>query len=151
MKITITKREFNQFYIYNYFDAPKKIIRIMRMYMGPTLTLVSMYLLYKYGGKINAYLLGFVLAYGIFYTVKPLIMLWALRAKEETFSFEIKDFKLNIKDRLNEGIIDLRKSKIQENKKYFFVNLDNKQVIFFPKDKLNENTRLQFTENKIWK
>jgi hypothetical protein len=149
MKITITKREYNQFYIHNYYDAPKKAIRIMRLYMGPTLTLVSLYLYYMHKDKINLFIFGFLLAYGIFYTVKPLILLLAMQAKNETFNYEIADYKLHIKDRINEGTIDLKKNKLEENKKYFLVKLENKQIIFFPKEKLSEKVQRMFRKNMV--
>ncbi|MEA3443368.1 MAG: hypothetical protein U9R19_01430 [Bacteroidota bacterium] len=138
MNITITKREYNQFYVYDYFYGPKKIVRYMRMYMGPTLAGIGLYLNYAYSDKVNMYIIGFTLAYGLFYTIKPIIMLLANRAKDETFSYKLSNFKLFVKDRLNEGSINLKKNKLQENKKYFFVKLNNGQTLFFPKEKLME-------------
>lgn len=110
----------------------------MRMYMGPTLAGIGLYLNYAYSDKVNMYIIGFTLAYGLFYTIKPIIMLLANRAKDETFSYKLSNFKLFVKDRLNEGSINLKKNKLQENKKYFFVKLNNGQTLFFPKEKLME-------------
>ncbi len=149
MKITITRKEFKQFYIYDYFYGPRSFVRYMRMYMGPTLVGAGLYLSYSFADKINMFIIGFTLAYGLFYTVKPLILVLANRAKDETFSYKITDFNLYLKDRLNEGKINLRKNKIQENKKYFYVKLDNGQSIFFPKEKLNENELELFRKNII--
>jgi|SaaInlStandDraft_4_1057021.scaffolds.fasta_scaffold55414_1 hypothetical protein len=120
----------------------------MRLYMGPTLAVVSMLLFYKYGEKVNVFIIGFILAYGVFYTIKPLIMVWAMKAKDESFSFQFKDQALLIKDRIKEGSIDLKRNRMQENKKYFFVTLDNKQVLFFPKEKLSEQARDLFWKHK---
>lgn len=145
--MTITKREYNQFYVFNYFNEPKRIIRFMRMYMGPTLVLISMYLFYAYKEKINVLIIGFLFAYGLFYTVKPLILLLAVRAKDETFTYEFRDHSIYIKDRLNEGTIDLTKNHLIENKRYFLVKMDNNQVMFFPKDKLSEKLQNQFRKH----
>lgn len=144
MNITITKREYNQFYIHNYFYGPKKIVRIMRLYMGPTLAGVALYLGYLYGEKVSIYIIGFTLAYGVFYTIRPLLMIIANRAKDETFSYKLTDYKLHIKDRVNEGDINLKRNKLQEDKKYFFVLLDNGQSIFFPKERLDEKDQEKF-------
>ena len=73
-------------------------------------------------------------------------MISALGAKDETFSYSFNDYRLSIKDRITEGEIDLRKNNLQENKKYFFIVLDSKQVIFFPKHKLDDKTREKFVE-----
>lgn len=149
MNITISKREYKQFYVNNYFYNAKKTVRIMRMYLGPTMTAFAMYLFYAYSDVINVYIIAFLIAYGIFYTAKPLILLLANKANDETFSYELKDYNLHIKDRVNEGDIDLKTNKLKENKKYFFVKLDTGQNIFFPINKLSQTKIDLFRANII--
>lgn len=119
------------------------------MYLGPTMTAFAMYLFYAYSDVINVYIIAFLIAYGIFYTAKPLILLLANKANDETFSYELKDYNLHIKDRVNEGDIDLKTNKLKENKKYFFVKLDTGQNIFFPINKLSQTKIDLFRANII--
>jgi len=148
MEITITKREFQQFYIYDYFFGQSVFINNMRRLMGPVLTGVGLYLYIftaiKEGSNFGFLLLAFVIAYGLFYTIKPLILVLALSSCNETFEFKLENNSLYIKDRLREDSIDLKANKVLENKKYFFVKLKNKQVIFFPKDHLDKKTYSHF-------
>ena len=125
----------------------------MRRLMGPVLTVVGLYL-YNYTTlkENSAYIywgIVFCLAYGLFYSIKPLILVLALASKDETFEFKFEEDYLYIKDRLREDKIDLRENKLEKNKKYFFVKLQNKQVIFFPKEFLDKQTISQF-ENSIY-
>ncbi len=142
MKITITKRGFQQFYIYDYFFGQSVLINNMRRLMGPILTAVGLYLYIfttiKESSNFGFLLLAFVIAYGLFYTIKPLILVLALSSRDETFEFRIEKNSLYIKDRLKEDTIDLRENRLVENKKYFFIKLKNKQIIFFPKDHLDK-------------
>ncbi|OFY20148.1 MAG: hypothetical protein A2W98_12445 [Bacteroidetes bacterium GWF2_33_38] len=144
MKITISKREFNQFYVYNYYFGQRAIINNMRRLMGPTLAGVGLYLYLftsiKESSALGFWSIVFILAYGLFYTVKPLIFVLALASTDETFEFEIEDDNLYIKDRLREDNINLIENKLEENKKYFFVKLKNNQIIFFPKEMLDKKT-----------
>jgi len=148
MKITITKREFKQFYIYDYFFGHGVLINNMRRLMGPVVTAVGLYLYMfttlKEYSVVAYWLIVFCLGYGLFYTLKPLIMVLAIPSRDETFDFRIEDNTIYIKDRLDEGSIDLIKNKLLENKKYFFVKLKNKQIIFFPKELLDNKTTSQF-------
>lgn len=150
MQITLTKRDFNSFYINNYFYGQNWTINSMRQFMGPVLTVVGLYL-YNYTDlkEKSVYIfwgIVFCLAYGLFYSIKPMILVWALAAKDETFEFKIVGDNLHIKDRVREDTINLRKNKLVSNKKYFIVKLENKQVIFFPKELLDDNTISKFEE-----
>ena len=94
-------------------------------------------------------LLGFwtvviCLAYGFFYTVKPLLIVITIGSKDETFEYKLNENSLYLKDRLREDNISLSENKLQENKRYFLIKLKNKQVIFFPKSLLDEKTVLLF-------
>ncbi len=148
MKITITKREFRRFYIYNYFFGQNGVINNMRRFMGPVLTAVGLYLYMfstlKENSAIGYWVIVFCLAYGLFYTIKPLILVLALPSRDETFEYEFEKDCLYIKDRLKEDSINLKENKLVENKKYFFVKLKNKQIIFFPKDHLDKETNSIF-------
>ena len=130
MKITITKKEYSQFYIYNYFYNNKRFIKFMRMYLGPIMTIVGAFLFMSYRAEVNVFFIGFLLAYGIFYTLKPMILVLAYKPKDETFSYKIADYNLYVKDRIKEGSFDLKKNKLVENKRYFVVKLDTGQNIF---------------------
>ena len=148
MKITITKREYQRFYIYNYFFGQKSVINIMRRFMGPILTAVGLYLYLfstiKENSTLGYWLIVFCLAYGMFYTIKPLIFVITLASKDETFDFKINKDSLLIKDRLREDTINLIENKLRENKKYFFIKLKNKQIIFFPKDLIDKKAYSDF-------
>jgi len=150
MKITITKRAFKQFYIYNYFFAQNGLINNMRRFMGPILTAIGLYLyLFSNVKESSVYGYWFVvisLAYGMFYTVKPLLLVLTLRAKDETFEYKIENNRLFIKDRVREGEISLEESPLLENKKYYYVKLENKQIIFFPKELLNDKAVAMFSK-----
>lgn len=149
MKITITKKEYSQFYIYNYYHSPKKTERIVRMYLGVTMTTMGLYMFYAYSEQINAFVIGLIMAYGIFYSLKPIIMTWANKTNDESFSYTLDKYNLHLKDRVKEGNIDLRKHPIQENKRYFYVKLESGQFIFFPKYKLNDKIIALFRDNMI--
>ena len=81
MKITITEREFKQFYIDNYFYNHKRIIRYMRMYLGPIMLVVGLFLYISYKQEVNAFFIAFLLAYGAIYIVKPFLMMSVNRYK----------------------------------------------------------------------
>lgn len=152
MEITITKREFKKFYIYDYFFGQSVIINNMRRLMGPVLTAVALYL-YIFSNIKESFAFGylgiaFCIAYGLFYTIKPLILVLALSPSDETFEFSFEKDSLFVKDRMREGSIDLKENKLLENKKYFFVKLKNKQIIFFPKDHLDKETYSLFERFK---
>ncbi len=149
MKISISKREYSQFYIYDYFYGPRRIIRLMRMYMGPTMAVIGLFMFYSYSEQINIYFMSFMLAYGIFYTIKPMIMVMAYKPNDESFTYTLQNFNLHIKDRVNEGDINLKKNRLIENKKYFYVKLETGQSIFFPKDKLDKKKIQLFNENML--
>lgn len=150
MKITITKHEFKQFYIYNYYYGQNRVVTTMRMFMGPILTAIGLYLfLYsniKESSVAGYWLVAICLAYGVFYTVKPLLLVITQGAKDESFEFKINKKNLHIKDRVKEGTIDLKENPLVENKKYFFIKLKNKQVIFFPKESIDKNQQEKFRE-----
>ena len=109
----------------------------MRLYMGPVLVMVSLYLYYEDLGLSN-FIIAFSAAFGFVYTMKPFITFMASGIKDEKIEFAIDGDTLIFKDRLNEAEIDLQKNILQENRKYYFIRLDNGQTLFFPKDKLNE-------------
>ena len=150
MKITITKREFQRFYIYNYFFGQNGVVNTMRRFMGPILTAIGLYLYMfstiKENSALGYWFVVFCLAYGLFYTVKPLILVIALGGRDETFEYKFENNSLFIKDRLKQDRINLKENKLIENKKYFFVKLKNKQIIFFPKDLLDKKAYLLFEE-----
>lgn len=100
-------------------------------------------------GKVNIFIIGFTLAYGLFYTVRPMIIVLAYRALDETFSYKLSGYHLHIKDRVTKGAINLKRNKLQEDRKYFFVKLENGQVIFFPKEKLKEQELELFRKNLV--
>lgn len=147
MKINITKKDYSQFYIYNYYHSPKKIERIVRMYLGVTMTAMGLYMFYAFSEQINAFVIGLIIAYGIFYSLKPVIMTLANRTNDESFSYTLDNYNLHLKDRVKEGDIDLKINPIQENKRYFYLKLETGQFIFFPKYKLNDKAIAQFREN----
>lgn len=152
MKITITKREFHRYYIYNYFFGQNSVINTMRRFMGPILTAIGLYLYMfstiKESSALGYWLIVFCLGYGLFYTIKPLIFVIALASKDETFEFKFENNSLYIKDRLKEDSISLKENKLMENKKYFFIKLKNKQVIFFPKELLDKKAYSLFENLK---
>lgn len=152
MEITITKREFKQFYIYDYFFGQSVLVNNMRRFMGPVLTAIGLYLYIfstlKETSAMGFWTIIFCLAYGLFYTFKPLILVLALAPRDETFEFKLEKDRLYIKDRLREDSIDLTENKLVENNKYFFVKLKNRQVIFFPKDLLDKKTYSLFENLK---
>ncbi len=138
------------FYIYNYYFEQSWIINNMRRFMGPVLTVVGLYLYFlttvKDDSAMGYWGIVFCLAYGLFYSVKPLILVLAMGAKDETFDYKLKKNSIYIKDRVREASIDLQENKLDENKKYFFIKLKNKQIIFFPKSILDEKAYSNFRE-----
>ena len=144
MKITITKQDYKRFYIHNYFNGQTKIIRFMRRYMGPLMIVGGLYLYWQYENQINIILIGLMMAYGAFYTIKPFLFITIFSIQDETFTIRFNENELNIKDRLKEGNIDLTRNKLIENEQYFFVKLDSKQILFFPKFLLDKKMIEEF-------
>lgn len=143
MKITITREDYKKFFLYNYYYGSKKLIRFMRMYMGPILFFVGLYLYLTYE-NIEPVFIFFCIGYGVYYFLKPLILLILSKNQDEVLEFEFIDKTINIKDRLNEATINLEKNNLNENKLAYFLKLDNGQIIFFPKNKLNEKSANEF-------
>lgn len=112
----------------------------MRMYMGPLMVMSAVYLYSEQMG-VNVFIIAFLAAFGFMYSFKPFISQFAINYKDEKIVFGIENRKLFFKDRGNEAYIDLDKNKLRENKKYFFLNLENGQILFFPKEILNQNMK----------
>jgi len=147
MKITITKLDYKKFYITHYFNDQTRFIRFLRRYLGPIMIVGGIYLYWQYEKEINIILIGLMIAFGAFYTVKPFLIINISKMQDETFSISFKDNKLHIKDRLKEGDIDLRQNQLAENDQYFFVKIATGQTLFFPKHMLNEKIREEFREH----
>lgn len=154
MTITLTKREFQRFFIYNYYFGCSIILSIYRRLGGPILAGIGLYLYMfstvKDDSQFGFWVVVICLAYGLFYTIKPLLVLVTLGSKDESFEYKISKNSLFLKDRLREDSISLTENKLKENKKYFFIKLKNKQVIFFPKDLLDEKT-ISLFEKGVYK
>jgi hypothetical protein len=144
MKITITKQDFKKFYINHYFNDQSKLIGFLRRYLGPIMIVGAIYMYWEFEEQINIILLGIMMAFGAFYTIKPFILINITKMQDETFAISFKDNNLHIKDRLKEGDIDLKRNQLHENTQYFYVKIATGQTLFFPKHMLNEKIREEF-------
>lgn len=115
-----------------------RTISFMRMYMGPFLVMTGFYL-YNQDLGVNGFIIAFAVAFGFVYAIKPFITQLAISYKDEPVSFGIENRNFYFKDRSNEANINLDKSKLLGNKKYFFIIAENGQVLFLPKEILNRN------------
>ena len=144
MDLLLTKQDFKRFYIYDYYYEQKRVLQFSRKFLGPILIGLGMYL-YASGSPIDIFFILICIFMGFFYTLKPFLFIMLKRMKDETITFEFKDKMLIVKDRLNKASFDLEKVIIHDNKLYYFIRLDNRQILFFPKDKLNEKALNNFS------
>jgi len=146
MELTLTKHDFRKFFFYQYFFMQNRLIGFMRMYMGPFLVVVAVYLFNEYP-EMDPFAIGFAAAFGFIYSVRPVITLFALKFYDEKLFFKINNGILTFKDRAKEAEIDLSKNHLEQNKRYYFVKLDNGQVLFFPKEILSEKAKSIFIDH----
>jgi hypothetical protein len=142
MDIQLSKLDFAQYILYNYYSQEKLLKKIIRIGLGPTIILFGLNLLSE--NDPFQYVYAFAIAIGVIYTLRPFALIILPPYGTVNLHFELKGNELFIKDHLAEANVTLNSENLTSNKKYFFVTLENKQVIYFPKNKLSQEYRFSF-------
>lgn len=146
MELTLTKSDYKAFFIYNHFFGARALIKYLRLFCGPLLILLGIYLLKKVNDRFGIAYGGFALGFGIYYMLMPFVSTWFGKFKEETFTYQFTNDILDVHDRISNTTFDLIKYPIQKNSRYYFIKFENGSSLFFPKKKLSEEALKEFED-----
>mgnify|MGYP000046711647 CR=1 FL=1 len=98
--ITLTKAERISIYRNNYYKVGKPYLKIMRRFGGPFIIALSLYNYYFVESSFIQSLSGFTLVFGIYYTLKPIIIPFLKPRLFEgyTFQFQITPDKIILQE-----------------------------------------------------
>lgn len=145
--LTVTKKDFRKFYLYQYYNQKSLLIRVMRFICGPLLIAMGLHLIgqtQKFGIAYG----GFCTGYGIYYSLKPFLYLLFKRFTPQEVSLEVKDSFLLFESKEGRSEIDLSKLKTYATLSFFVIELENNQTVFIPKAKLSIEVK-EALEGKI--
>lgn len=140
--LTITPADYRNFYFYRYYNDQRFIIKVMRLVGGPLLILVGLSY-YAYGRLTIGFSL-FLIGYGVYYILRPLLEVLIRNPKETSFTYQLENNHLIIQDGSNYSKLNLFDYPLRSNKRYFYLHGENKNVIFFPKKSLPPEISKEF-------
>jgi len=76
--------------------------------------------------------------------LRPFLEIAIRNPQEESFSYKLENNDLIIQDGANYTKLNLYDHPLESNKKYFYVHGENKNVLIFPKEKLDMETHDTF-------
>jgi len=148
---TFYRKEKIIIFLKDYYFGFSKWIIFLRLFGGPLLILIGLYLYNEGFDKFSVAYSGFCILYGIYMIFKPCI--WVLshtdNYKTENVDIEVEDDFLRIKDAQNESKIGFETFiKILEKKDYFSFVITKSQRLRIPK-RLLEVDEQKKIRNKI--
>lgn len=136
--MTITAADYRKYYLYQYYINQRLIVKLMRIIGGPILILMG--LNFYFGHQYHVAVSLFFIGYGIYYLLRPFLEIAIRQPQEGSFSYAFENNNLIIQDGSNYIKLNLFDYPLESNKKYFYVHGENRNVIFFPKEKLDKET-----------
>lgn len=133
--INLTKFEKLKIFLNEYYFGYSLYYTILRMLGGPIILVIGLNLYYSRHNEFGSVYSGFMIAFGVYYMIKPLIFILTKKQWFESFNidFQIDPDKVVIvsdksKSELDHSIFD----KILRRKTYFALRTKTKQAIYFP-------------------
>jgi hypothetical protein len=145
--ITLTKAERISIYRKDYYHVGKPYLKIMRRFGGPFIIALSLYNYYFVESSFIQSLSGFTLIFGIYYTLKPLIIPFLKPRLFEgyTFQFQITPDKIILKEDESGSELEHQFFKsVQQNETHYALRTPKNEVLHLPKSQLTaqETTQL---------
>jgi hypothetical protein len=135
-KIQLKKTEKIKIFLNEYYFGFGNWVTILRMFGGPFMLLMGMFL-YNFGqNKIHIAYGGALILFGFYYFIRPVMFIWMRKEwlKRETVFFEFSPDKLVIQVDKSTSELDYSELKsIKSRKSYYAFTTKDNQSIYFPK------------------
>lgn len=142
-KIIFGDKELQQIYIYNYYFWQNPFIGTLRLFGGPIMMALAIW--FYLTETQNPLLFGsMLLAYGIYYAIRPFITLYFKREQLDlgAFEVEISKHQISISDEKGSNTFDFTEfKKIKKYKSWYALYFSNQSTLFLPENQLNKQER----------
>lgn len=142
-KIIIGDKEQQQVYLYNYYFWQNTFTGSLRLFGGPIMIFLSIW--FYTTEPVHPILFGSILlAYGLYYTLRPFILLYIHREKLDFGVFEVTISSVDISINSENGLHTFDFSdfkKIQKYKQWYALYFTNKSVLILPSNQLTDEEK----------
>ncbi|MGG5485575.1 YcxB family protein [Gaetbulibacter sp. PBL-D1] len=148
-KIKISLVEKIKIFLNEYYFGYGVFFSILRILGGPLILIMGLNLYFNGITKSGIGYSGFMIFFGIYYLLKPLILVLTQDAWFKNFDLEykIQPKKIIIQSEKSKSELDYSKLKtVQERKTYFVLKTNSKQGIYLP-TKLLETSEIEILNN----
>ena len=144
--ITLTKAERISIYRNNYYKVGKPYLKIMRRFGGLFIIALSLYNYYFVESSFIQSLSGFTLVFGIYYTLKPIIIPFLKPRLFEgyTFQFQITPDKIILQE--DDAVSELEHQffkSVQQNETHYTLRTSKNEVLHLPKAQITSQEASQ--------
>lgn len=155
--MTVNKQNLTQFekikiFLNEYYFGYGIFFSTVRIIGGPLILLMGLYLYFIANTKLGIGYCGFMIFFGIYYSLKPIIIVFTQKAWFKNFDlcYEIQTEKIIIKSGKSKSELDYSELQtVLKRKTYFALKTKSKQGIYLP-IKLLEKTEIDIL-NKLKK
>ena len=144
--IALSKKERINIYLKEYYFRPKAFVRYLRMLGGPIIFLISLYNYYYSSNELVSSLSGFTIVYGLYYTLKPLIIILAKPQLFQAYNFDFNTTKTAFNLQEDDNTSTLQHSfftSVRRWKTFYALRTDKNQVLHLPINQLNDSEKAQ--------
>jgi len=138
---SLTENEKKRIFLSEYYFGYGILISILRFLGGPLILGLGLYFLSEQNDNNLISYNGFMILYGIYYILKPIIFLYTKKEYFDNFDLEFKfePERLILRKNLIKSEVDYSEfKKVIERDHYFILKLSTKQSIHICKNQLND-------------
>jgi hypothetical protein len=150
-KIIIGDKEQHQIYLYNYYFWQNTFTGTLRLFGGPMMILLAIW--FYVTGTQNPIVYGSILlAYGLYYLLRPFISIYINREKLDFGVFEVTMSSVGINIESDNGLQTYEYTdfkKIAKYKQWYALYFDKKSVLVLPSNQLSKEEQEQLNKRVI--
>lgn len=139
-RIILANKLKERFFIVEYYFGQNVFIGTTRLFGSPLMFALGLFFLYSETTQLPYVYSGILIAYSLFFGLRPWIMLYTKRSMFETsvFNVDISNDGIKFWDDMGEDFFDYTSIlSIQKRKEYFVVKLKKRKEIYLPKVQLD--------------
>lgn len=147
--ITYSANDRNRIFLYSYYLLPSTLYKVSRVIGGPLLVALGIYFLSYKGYSVVFYYAyaGFAIGYGIYYMLKPFLILLFRKYKTQIVHVSVQENIITLADEKLKSELDLSKVKVTTSKAYYLIWYSNNSPIFLKKNLLQDEIREKIEEH----
>lgn len=141
-RIILANKLKERFYIVEYYFGQNIFIGTTRLFGAPIMFALGLFFLYSDTTQSPYVYSGILIAYSVFFALRPWATLYLKRSMFETsvFNVDISENGIKFWEDTNETFFDYSSVvSIEKRKEYFVIKLKNKKEIYLPKAQLDSS------------